>query len=179
MLAPFRPRITATDCFPSEKPDGVERLLPAEALDDILPEIDQLILAAPLNEQTCGMFDAERLARLPEGALLVNVARGRLVVEDDLVAALDSGKLAGAGVDVTEVEPLPVESRLWDQPNVIITPHVGGQAASRIDDMTRLFCENLRRFFRNRTLQNLVDKRLGFPVRSTPLGATAPSSSGR
>ena len=163
VLAPFRPRITATDCFPSDKPVTVERLLAAESLDEVLPELDVLILAAPLNSQTRGLFDAERLALLPRGALLVNVARGPLVVEDALVAALESGRLGGAGVDVTEVEPLPVESRLWDQPNVIITPHVGGQAASRIDDMTQLFCQNLTRFFANQPLLNLVDKPLGFP----------------
>ena len=78
--------------------------------------------------------------------MLINVARGPLVVERDLVDVLDSGHLWGAGVDVTEVEPLPADSPLWDVPNVIITPHVGGQRASRIDDMTDLFCENLRRY---------------------------------
>ena len=80
------------------------------------------------------------------GALLVNVARGPLVVTDDLVAALERGRIAGAVMDVTEPEPLPPESRLWDLPNVIITPHVGGQSSWRIDNMTHLFCRNLRRW---------------------------------
>ncbi|HQU44181.1 MAG TPA: NAD(P)-dependent oxidoreductase, partial [Pirellulales bacterium] len=72
--------------------------------------------------------------------------------------------LAGAGLDVTETEPLPADSPLWELPNVIITPHVGGQSATRIDDMTDFFCENLRRWQAGRPLLNLVDKNLGFPV---------------
>ena len=116
------------------------------------------------------MIDARRLALLPKGALVINVARGPLVVTEDLVAALESGHIGGAGVDVTEPEPLPVESRLWDQPNVIITPHVGGQSATRADDMTNFFCENLRRYLTGQPLINLVDKTLGFPfVDLTPL----------
>jgi D-3-phosphoglycerate dehydrogenase len=110
------------------------------------------------------MIDARRLALLPKGAILVNVARGALVVTDDLVAALQSGHLGGAAIDVTDPEPLPATSRLWDQPNVIITPHVGGQSATRIDNMTNLFCENLRRYFAGARLINFVDKRLGFPL---------------
>ncbi len=93
----------------------------------MLPRIDVLILAAPLNDLTRGMIDARRLRLLPQDAVLINVARGPLVVERDLVEALASGRLWGAGVDVTEVEPLPHDSPLWDAPNAIITPHVGGQ----------------------------------------------------
>ena len=79
-----------------------------------------------------------------------------------------SGHLWGAAVDVTELEPLPGDSPLWDLPNLIITPHVGGQRASRIDDMTRLFCANLRRFQAGEPLINRVDKQLGFPLPGTP-----------
>ena len=110
------------------------------------------------------MIDARRLALLPRGAFVINVARGPLVVSDDLADALESGHLAGAAVDVTDPEPLPVDSRLWSQSNVIITPHVGGQAASRIDDMTNFFCNNLTRYLSGSPLINLVDKRLGFPL---------------
>jgi D-3-phosphoglycerate dehydrogenase len=109
------------------------------------------------------MIHAERLARLPKGALLVNMARGGLVVEVDLVAALETGQLGGAGLDVTAIEPLPPDSRLWELPNVIITPHVGGQSATRIDDMTNFFCDNLQRYLSGRPLRNLVVKELGFP----------------
>jgi D-3-phosphoglycerate dehydrogenase len=119
------------------------------------------------------MIDARRLALLPKDALVINVARGPLVVTEDLVDALESGHIAGAGVDVTEPEPLPPDHRLWEQPNVIITPHVGGQSATRAGDMTNFFCENLRRYFAGEKLINLVDKRLGFPyVDLTPLPLT-------
>jgi D-3-phosphoglycerate dehydrogenase len=100
-----------------------------------------------------------------KGSLLVNVARGPLVVERDLVAAIESGHLGGAALDVTEEEPLSPSSRLWDLPGVIITPHVAGQSARRIDKMTDFFCENLRRYLRNEPLLNVVDKQLGFPLR--------------
>ena len=75
--------------------------------------------------------------------------------------------LARAGLDVTEVEPLPADSRLWSLPSCIITPHVGGQKATRIDDMTSMFCDNLARFLSHRPLRNLVDKQLGFPAPQT------------
>jgi D-3-phosphoglycerate dehydrogenase len=172
LLAPFRTRIVATDMFPIEKPDHVEALWPPEKLDDLLAASDIVVLALPLNDSTRGMFDAGMLARMKPGALLVNVARGPLVVTGDLVQSLESGHLAGAVVDVTDPEPLPQESRLWGLPGVIITPHVGGQSATRIDDATRLFCENLRRWQEGRPLVNfLADKRLGFPIRNgtTPL----------
>ena len=80
------------------------------------------------------------------------------------MAALESGILAAAGLDVTEVEPLPSDSPLWELPNVIITPHVGGQSRLRIDQMTDFFCDNLRRYLAGEPLANLVDKQLGFPL---------------
>jgi D-3-phosphoglycerate dehydrogenase len=163
VLSVFRTTILATDWFPENKPDCVAELLPADALDDMLPRVDILILAAPLNDHTRHMIDARRLALLPTGAILINMARGSLVVENDLADAIESGHLAGAGLDVTEVEPLPMQSRLWDLKNVLITPHVGGQSFTRIDDMTNFFCDNLARYLNGRQLRNLVIKELGFP----------------
>jgi D-3-phosphoglycerate dehydrogenase len=171
VLSAFRTTIIATDWFPVNKPPHVAELLPADAVEDILPRIDILILAAPLTDHTRGMINARRLALLPRGAIVVNVARGPLVVTDDLVAALESGHLGGAAVDVTDPEPLPPESKLWSQPNAIITPHVGGQAATRIDDMTNFFCANLARYQAGEPLVNLVDKRLGFPLPDPPVMA--------
>jgi len=164
VLAPFKTTILATDMFPVDKPDHVEALWHADRLDDLLQAVDLLILAAPLTEQTRGMIDSRALALMKPDAILVNVARGPLVVERDLVAALHAGKLAGAAVDVTDPEPLPPESPLWEMPQVLITPHVGGQSARRIDDMTDFFCENLRRWQAGEPLNNWVDKQLGFPV---------------
>jgi phosphoglycerate dehydrogenase-like enzyme len=125
-----------------------------------------LILALPLNASTKGLIDAAVLTKMKPHALLVNMARGPIVVHDDLVTALESGQIAGAVMDVTEPEPLHLTSKLWDMPNVIVTPHVGGQAAWRIDAMTNLFCRNLERRQAGRPLINyLTDKHLGFPIR--------------
>ncbi len=166
LLNAFDTRILATDMFPVDKPDYVEALWPPERLNELLPQVDFLVLCLPLNPATRGMIDSTALARLKRGTLLVNVARGPLVVTDDLVAALDSGHLAGAVMDVTDPEPLPPTHRLWNFPNVIITPHVGGQSSWRIDSMTTLFCRNLRRWRAGLPLINyLSDKRLGFPIR--------------
>ena len=166
LLAPFQTRILATDMFPVDKPPQVESLWPAGRIVDVLPQADVLVLALPLNDDTRGMIDADALARMKPGALLVNVARGPLVVEADLVAALESKHLAGAVMDVTDPEPLPATSKLWELPSVIITPHVGGQSGWRIDTMTRLFCRNLKRWRLGLPLVNfLIDKRLGFPIR--------------
>jgi len=166
VLAAFETRILATDVFPVDKPDCVAALWPAERLDDLLAAVDILVLCVPLGPATRGMIDAAALGKMKPGGLLVNVARGPLVVEADLVAALGSGQLAGAVMDVTDPEPLPPESPLWDMPGVIITPHVGGQAAWRNDKITELFCRNLRRWERGLPLINyLSDKGLGFPIR--------------
>jgi phosphoglycerate dehydrogenase-like enzyme len=166
LLAPFETRILATDLFPRDKPAAVESLWPAERLDDLIAAVDILVLSLPLNPTTRGMFDAARLARMKPGSLLVNVARGPLVVERDLVDALSSGHLAGAVMDVTEMEPLPETSALWDLPQVIITPHVGGQARWRYDKITDIFSQNLLRWHAGQPLINyLTDKRLGFPIR--------------
>jgi D-3-phosphoglycerate dehydrogenase len=172
LLQPFQTRILATDMYPVEKPDYVEALWPADRLDDLLSQADVVVLALPLNEMTHGMVDAAALAKMKPDALLVNVARGPLVVHADLVAALAAGRLAGAVMDVTDPEPLPPSSRLWELPNVIITPHVGGQSAWRIDSITELFCRNLGRWQAGQPLINyLVDKSLGFPIRGrgTPI----------
>ena len=163
VLEPFRVRILATDYFPVRRPAAVDFLGPPAALADILPEIDVLFLCAPLTPLTRGLIDAAALDRLRPGGILVNVARGPLVVEDALVDALESGRLDAAGVDVTPDEPPRPDSRLWNAPRLIITPHVGGQAAHRIDAMTEFFCDNLARWLRGRPLRNRVDKRLGFP----------------
>jgi D-3-phosphoglycerate dehydrogenase len=172
LLSGFRTRLLATDVFPIDQPDYVERLWPAERLNDLLELSDIVVLALPLNATTRGIIDRAALGRMKRTALLVNVARGPLVVTADLIEALESGALAGAVIDVTDPEPLPPESELWDLPGVVITPHVGGQSADRADNITRMFCENLRRYLAGEPLVNLLaDKRLGFPIRGggTPL----------
>jgi len=166
VISPFKTRILAVDTYPVDKPAHVEALWPVERLPDLLREVDFLFLAAPLTPVSRGMIGAAELALMKSGSILINVARGPLVKESALVDALRSGHLAAAGVDVTEQEPLSPTSPLWEMPNVIITPHVGGQSRLRIDQMTDFFCDNLRRYQTGQPLKNLVDKSLGYPVRT-------------
>ncbi len=166
LLSVFKTRILATDMFPIDNPDYVSALWPPDRLEELLGQSDIVVLCLPLNELTRGMFDSGMLDRMKRGALLANMARGPLVVTADLVSALKSGRLCGAVMDVTDPEPLPPENELWDMPNVIITPHVGGQSALRADNITRMFCANLQRWLSGIPLINhLEDKRLGFPIR--------------
>lgn len=163
LLSAFRVRILATDWYPQNKPAWVAELWPPERLPDLLQQSDVVILCVPLNPVTRGMICNDSLQHFKRGAILINVARGPIVVEVDLVDALRSGQLSAAGLDVTEQEPLATDSPLWGMPNVIITPHVGGQSASRADDITNFFCDNLGRYRAGKPLRNLVDKHLGFP----------------
>ncbi len=163
VLKPFGVRLIATDYFADRQECEVDELLPADQLDRLLAVSDIVILTLPLNAQTHGLFNTERFQKMRPGSYFINVARGQVVVESALIDALKSNHLAGAGVDVTEVEPLPQESPLWDLPNVMITPHVGAQAATRVDDSTSLACDNLRRYLAGEPVWNRVDKELGFP----------------
>ena len=163
LLYPFQVQIRATDYFPVRKPREVDELWSADRLPELAQWSEILILCLPLNEQTHQLISREILASMPERSYLINVARGPVVDETAMIEALQSGHLAGAGLDVAYTEPLPVDSPLWDMPSVIITPHVGAQAASRVDDSTRLACINLRRYLESQPLLNIVDKHLGFP----------------
>lgn len=162
-VAPLCERVIANDFYPVRQPAEVDELLPADQLDDLLSKSDVVILALPLNSSTYHLIDARRLGLMPEGAYLINVARGQVVDEAALVEALCGGRLRGAGLDVTEVEPLPESSPLWELPNTIITPHVGAQSKRRVDDTVALVCANLKRWQRGEPLYNRVDKKLGFP----------------
>jgi D-3-phosphoglycerate dehydrogenase len=105
-----------------------------------------------------------RLALMKPTAILVNIARGGIVDEVALVDALRAGRLGGAGLDVTETEPLPPSSPLWDAPNLVISPHCGGVSSHRVRKLIEFFCENLRRYIAGQPLLNLVDQRRGYPV---------------
>ena len=165
VLAGFETRILATDMYPWDCPSHVEQLWPAEKFNELLPLVDVLILCVPLTPQTTGMINQNVLQQMRPGSVLINVARGPIVVERDLIEALQTNHLYAAGIDVTEIEPLPSDSPLWDLPNVVITPHVGAQSARRVDDTTDMACENLRHFLAGQPLVNLVDKQLGYPTR--------------
>lgn len=162
-LRPLCQRIVATDYFPDFPCRQVDQIWGSDDIDRLLEEAHVVVLTLPLNSMTEGLFDAERLQKMRPGSYLVNVARGSIVIESALVESLRSGHLSGAGLDVTEVEPLAETSLLWDMENVIITPHVGAQSYRRVDDTVALICENLRRWRAGAALYNQVDKRLGFP----------------
>ncbi|WP_433226323.1 D-2-hydroxyacid dehydrogenase [Actinomadura formosensis] len=135
---------------------------PVERLDEALAEADYVVLAAPLTPQTRGMIDAAALARMRPSARLINVGRGALVCEPDLVKALHDGRIAGAALDVFEDEPLPASSPLWEMPNVVVSPHMSGDVIGWRDELVRLFTDNLGRYVSGRPLRNVVDKRLGY-----------------
>lgn len=125
-------------------------------LEELLGIADALVLAVPLSDATQHLLDARRIALMKPGAWLVNVGRGGLVEEPALVAALASGHLGGAGLDVFETEPLPAESPLWSMPNVIVTPHCSGDTPGNLVRATELFLDNLRRYRRGDALRNEV-----------------------
>lgn len=135
---------------------------PAEDLRAQVADADYVVLAAPLTEQTRGMIDADVLAAMPASAMFVNVGRGELVVEPDLVRALQEGQIAGAALDVFEKEPLPADSPLWSMPNVLVSPHMAADTVGWRDDLAALFVDNLGRWCAGEPLRNVVDKRLGY-----------------
>lgn len=121
-----------------------------------------MALSLPLTAETRGLFSAPRLAAMKRGAYLYNVGRGPLVDHAALLASIRAGHLAGAGLDVTEPEPLPADSPLWAEPNVLITAHSSGGTPRSFERYRALLLDNMRRFDRGEPLVNVVDKRLGY-----------------
>jgi phosphoglycerate dehydrogenase-like enzyme len=140
------------------------RVYASEELPGLLPLFDYVVIAAPLTEQTRNLFDAEAFQRMKPTARLINIGRGPIVVEDDLVAALNNGQIAGAALDVFNEEPLPPKSRLWATPNVVISPHMSGDFVGWLDTLADLFRENFRRWRAGDELLNIVNKKLGYVV---------------
>jgi len=175
VLAPFQTTLLATDLYPTERPSYVDGLWEADKLDDLLQQSDVVILSLPLNKQTRGLFNRGRFQQMKPDALLVNVARGDIVVTDDMVLALNEGNIAGAVLDVTAPEPLPPDHPLWDFfPHVMITPHIAGQSRRRFDDVVDIFIANIHRWKSGQPMINYLSakgKQLGFPIRTedTPL----------
>ncbi|MFP6723473.1 MAG: D-2-hydroxyacid dehydrogenase [Candidatus Poribacteria bacterium] len=154
--------VISVDAYRKDKPDVVDELMPIEQLPDLMHRSDVVMIACPLTDETRSLINAENLSQMKPTAYLINVARGPIVDELALIDVLQRGKIAGAGLDVTEIEPLSQESPLWELDNVIITPHAAGGSQHRPRRTVEFFCQNLRRYFNKEPLQNLVDKRLGF-----------------
>jgi phosphoglycerate dehydrogenase-like enzyme len=161
MLGPFGSDVTVVrrSAVPLA---GAARVLPPEELDEALTGALLVILALPLTPGTEGLIDRRRLGFLAEGACLVNVARGRHVVTDDLVAALRDGTLGSAGLDVTDPEPLPAGHPLWDLPNVIVTPHTANTEEMAEPLLSARVTENVRRWAAGEPLIGLVDPAAGY-----------------
>jgi phosphoglycerate dehydrogenase-like enzyme len=141
---------------------GVRSYVASDQLGRVLPEVDALVLACPLTEQTRGLIGPDELALLRPGAVLVNVARGQVVDEDAMIGALRTGRLRGACLDVFAAEPLPPGSPLWDMPNVIVSPHSAATVAAENGLITDLFIDNLRRWLAGRPLRNVYDRQAGY-----------------
>ena len=157
-------KVVAVDAHPVSKPDFVDSLWTMDRLDELVEVADVVLTSCPYTEETHHLINADRIARMKPTAILVNIARGGIVDEDALTVALLEGRIAGAGLDVCETEPLPADSPLWEVPNLVITPHCGGMGPARMGRLTRFFCDNLRRYLAGEPLQNVVDQEKGYPV---------------
>lgn len=156
----FGLRVVGVDPRTPVTPEGFDELVRPDELDRCLVEADFVIVTTPETPDTIGLFDAGRFAAMKPGARFINIARGRIVVTDHLVAALRSGHLAGAGLDVVDPEPLPEDHPLWTMPGVLLTPHVAiAGAPGWYERRTAILVENCRRFAAGRELINVVDKR--------------------
>ncbi|MGV2914889.1 D-2-hydroxyacid dehydrogenase [Streptomyces alfalfae] len=134
----------------------------AAELDRLLTRADWVVCAAPLTDETRGMFDARRFGLMQPSARFVNIGRGPLVVEADLVAALSKRWIAGAALDVFEHEPLPAESPLWTTPGLIVSPHMSGDTVGWRDELGAQFMELYEDWAAGRPLRNVVDKERGY-----------------
>lgn len=138
------------------------RVFPSEDLDEVLPEADYVVVAAPLTAQTRGMFGAAQFERMKPGARFINVGRGPIVDESALTDALRDGRIAGTALDVFSEEPLPEDSPLWEMPQVVVSPHMSGDFVGWLEALGELFVENFRRWERGDELLNVVDKERGY-----------------
>ncbi len=154
----FGMRVIATDARRTEPPPGVAELHPPEALDELLPRADFVILTVPHTPATEGFMDQARFSRMKRGAFFINIGRGKTTRLDDLVAALEAGQIAGAGLDVFETEPLPKDHKLWTMPGVLITPHTAGYGPDLDERRYAIIRDNCRAFAQGRALRNVVDK---------------------
>ena len=141
---------------------GVERVVAVEELHDALAGAEALVLALPLLPSTVGIIGAAELALLAPGAQVVNVARGRHLDTDALVDAIRSGHLGGAGLDVTDPEPLPDGHPLWEMPSVIVTPHTANTLEMSRPLLAARITENVRRYASGKTLDGVVTPTLGY-----------------
>ncbi|MBV9328932.1 MAG: D-2-hydroxyacid dehydrogenase [Chloroflexi bacterium] len=158
----FEMRVLAVDAEPVPPGEGVEEVWPLDRLNDLCRESDVLVISAPMTPTSRNMVKAEQIRHLKRGSYILQMSRGAIVNEAALVDALEEGHLAGAGLDVTETEPLPVGDPLWTAPNLIVTPHSSASSQLTTDLAWSILSENVGRYMRGETLMNLVDKKRGW-----------------
>ena len=146
----------------TELPDYVDQIYLNQDLDKLLKKSDYVILTLPGTPATEGIIGREEFKLMKDSAFIVNIGRGTLIKQDDLVEALQEGKIAGAGLDVTEPEPLPETSKLWEMDNVILTPHTSGFSPTNDQRRYEIFKDNLKRYLNNKKLFNKVDFELKY-----------------
>ena len=154
----FGMRVIAVDARRTDRPDGVAALWSPTELPRLLAESDFVVICAPETPETRGLFGAPQFKAMKRTAYLINIGRGKIVQLDALVEALRAGEIAGAGLDVFEIEPLPPSHPLWDLENVVITPHVAGVGPHIGERRHQVLFDNLRRFLAGEPLVNVVDK---------------------
>ncbi|MBI1734051.1 MAG: D-2-hydroxyacid dehydrogenase [Candidatus Rokubacteria bacterium] len=158
----FGMRVLAVDIEDVPPEPGVEAIWKPDRRHDLLAASDVVVIGLPLTKATHHLFTRDLFRRMKRTAILINVTRGAIVYGEDLVAALDEGLIWGAGLDVTDPEPLPAEHRFWTHPRVIVTPHTAGGSPRRAGRVIETFVENLRRLRAGQPLLALVDKRKGY-----------------
>lgn len=154
-------RVIAAKRQMTEEP-FVDRLYRPEQLLEMLAEADFVVVTLPLTDETRNLFGRKEFAAMKPTAYFINVSRGGVVQEEELVAALQDKLIAGAGLDVFAAEPLPPVSPLWDLPNVLITPHLAAISPVYLDRALQLFAQNLSCFLDGKTLPTLIDKERGY-----------------
>ena len=161
LLQPFRANVTALKRH-VQQVDYVQGVATLAELDEVLPKADFVFVASALTSETKGIFNQHRFSLMKPSSYFINIARGPIVVTQDLIEALEKGSIAGAGLDVTDPEPLPDGHALWSAPNVIITPHTADTPEMCVTLLSERIVENGLRFASGQELVGIVDLTLGY-----------------
>jgi phosphoglycerate dehydrogenase-like enzyme len=162
LASAFGITVIGTDVRRSSKPEGVAEMHPPEALDSLLPRADFVVLTVPHTPATEGFFNRAKFQRMKKSAFFINIGRGMTTKLDDLVAALDAQEIAGAALDVYEIEPLPADHALWTKPGVLMTPHMAGYGPYLWDRRYAILRDNCQALLTGGPLRNQVDKQNWF-----------------